>query len=545
MEDDQDLAEDEYYSDDPVMDPKIDWFYKLRSFAPVTLLLMVTTFFLPSTVGGNLNLSRVDSELTDFAFGISRLSTCFDGGSQKLTAFAEFTNESNSGTHKLSAIRISSVPVACKGLNILLRAYEDVSSMPAPLFGDGFGLETYTVATVSYLSNGYFALGSQTTRGASLSESSTAAFKIVFDKPLSLTRDIAKITVETIGSSPGTTLGFSSLINVGLNGSGNSFSDAQTNGDGSRLIVSTNGNQRGYVADIGEISNYGRTYATAGSSYSSGVYSSDDGKTFVTCPYPDRGAVPTAMYFRKNGTTTSVSTARCSGNNRALFGNSSGTKIYTLDSSGVLYLTTNLGLNFTAITYANAGCPATSNIRGYISGDDTKVVLVSSDTIWKSNANGASGTFTCVKRTNGFDANTTYSYNPTNFSMSEDGSVMAIADETNKKIFLSNDSGSTWVSSMAAQSLNLTWNSVAVSGDGTFLVALPSTGKSLYFSRNFGVSWSQYSFANLYTNANSQLLFTSTPKYLVMSKVGNFVYLVAGGNSSPFTSYTLATGYIW
>jgi photosystem II stability/assembly factor-like uncharacterized protein len=122
---------------------------------------------------------------------------------------------------------------------------------------------------------------------------------------------------------------------------------------------------------------------------------------------------------------------------------------------------------------------------------------------------------------------------------------MAIADETHKKIFLSNDSGSTWVSSTAAQSLNLAWSSVAVSGDGTFLVALPITGKSLYFSRNFGVSWSQYSFANLYTNANSQLLFTSTPKYLVMSKVGNFVYLVAGGNSSPFTSYTLATGYIW
>jgi hypothetical protein len=545
MEDNQDVAEDEYYSDDPVLSPKIDWFYKLRSFAPVTLLLIVTTFFLPNTVGGNLNLIRADSELTDFAFGISRLSTCFDGGSQKLTAFAEFTNESNSGTHKLSAIRISSVPVACKGLNILLRAYEDVSSMPAPLFGDGFGLETYTVATVSYLANGYFALGSQTTRGASLSESSTAAFKIVFDKPLSLTRDIAKITVETTGSSPGSTLGFTSLMNVSLNGSLNSYSDVQTNSDGSRLVVSTNGNQRSYVAQIGEISNYGRTYLGGAQSYASGVYSSDDGTTFAYCPYPDRALAPDKIYFRKNGTTNSVATTKCTGNSRGLFGNSSGTKIYTLDPSGVLYLTTNLGSTFSAITYANASCLATSSIRGYVSYDDSKVVLVSNDTIWKSNAGGASGTFTCVKRNNGFDPDTTFSSNPTSFSMSQDGSVMAIADVTNKKIFLSNDSGETWISSMGAQALNLTWNSVAVSGDGKFLAALPSTGKSLYFSRNFGVSWSAYSFSNLYTNSNSQLIFNSTPSHLVMSKFGNLVYLVTSGNSTPFTSYTVAMGYIW
>jgi len=129
--------------------------------------------------------------------------------------------------------------------------------------------------------------------------------------------------------------------------------------------------------------------------------------------------------------------------------------------------------------------------------------------------------------------------------MSQDGSVMAIADVTNKKIFLSNDSGETWISSMGAQALNLTWNSVAVSGDGKFLAALPSTGKSLYFSRNFGVSWSAYSFSNLYTNSNSQLIFNSTPSHLVMSKFGNLVYLVTSGNSTPFTSYTVAMGYIW
>ena len=66
MEDGQDLPEDEHYSDDPVSDPKIDWFYKLRSFAPIAIVMMVTTIYLPSTVGGKISLN---SNASTIGFG--------------------------------------------------------------------------------------------------------------------------------------------------------------------------------------------------------------------------------------------------------------------------------------------------------------------------------------------------------------------------------------------------------------------------------------------------------------------------------------------
>ena len=50
--------EEIWYADDPVADPKIDWFYKLRSFAPIAIVLLVTTIYLPSTVGGKITVLR-------------------------------------------------------------------------------------------------------------------------------------------------------------------------------------------------------------------------------------------------------------------------------------------------------------------------------------------------------------------------------------------------------------------------------------------------------------------------------------------------------
>ena len=53
--------EEIWYTDDPVADPKIDWFYKLRSFAPIAIVLLVSTIYLPSTVGGKFSLNSGSS----------------------------------------------------------------------------------------------------------------------------------------------------------------------------------------------------------------------------------------------------------------------------------------------------------------------------------------------------------------------------------------------------------------------------------------------------------------------------------------------------
>jgi hypothetical protein len=94
MEDNQDVAEDEYYSDDPVLSPKIDWFAKFKSFAPIVTLLFVTTFFLPNTVGGRINISSGISNI-EFGKGLIQAPTCAQGQQLSLSLSAKFDNSNN------------------------------------------------------------------------------------------------------------------------------------------------------------------------------------------------------------------------------------------------------------------------------------------------------------------------------------------------------------------------------------------------------------------------------------------------------------------
>ena len=189
MEDDQDLAEDEYYSDDPILAPKIDWFYKLRSFAPVTLLLIVTTFFLPSTVGGKISLNS-GSVKFEFGQGVLQAPTCAEGQQLSLSLSAKFDNATNK--FLLSALSLGEVPSNCQGKDLVISLYSNsTGSVPMPFF-NGTNSKLYVFMNFGpNFERGY--LGT----GMSLSNLSANSFTASMSTPFADATKIDKITVES------------------------------------------------------------------------------------------------------------------------------------------------------------------------------------------------------------------------------------------------------------------------------------------------------------------------------------------------------------
>ena len=188
MEDNQEEAEDEYYSDDPVIDPKIDWYYKLRSFAPIAILLLVTTIYLPSTVGGGVSLNS--GSKIEFGQAVRQAIACSDTTDIKISAYSRFTNNLGiTGIHYLETITVSNIPDSCYGADFSISAFGPSSSTPLAIYN-----ETSTIATV-YNKAGTFKpiAGSM---GFSLI-SNTGSFIIGFTNPVARSTSIDKLTIQS------------------------------------------------------------------------------------------------------------------------------------------------------------------------------------------------------------------------------------------------------------------------------------------------------------------------------------------------------------
>ena len=85
--------EEIWYTDDPVADPKIDWYYKLRSFAPIAILLLVTTIYLPNTVGGKISLNSNSAKI-EFGQGVVQTQYCGLSASISVNLYSTFKNGS-------------------------------------------------------------------------------------------------------------------------------------------------------------------------------------------------------------------------------------------------------------------------------------------------------------------------------------------------------------------------------------------------------------------------------------------------------------------
>jgi hypothetical protein len=192
MEDNQEEVEDEYYSDDPVADPKIDWYYKLRSFAPVAILLLVTTVYLPSTVGGRISLQS-GTDRVEFGKSVAQTVNCTENSNVLLTPYNSFKNESGIGKNLFGSFKIDQIPTACLGKNITLSVFNNTSSMPLTMF-DSDTVPALTATVYISPDNNFYPVNSPSFR---VSKNSSTSFTATFDDPVGLSRDVVKMTLQT------------------------------------------------------------------------------------------------------------------------------------------------------------------------------------------------------------------------------------------------------------------------------------------------------------------------------------------------------------
>lgn len=181
--------EEIWYNDDPVEIPQINWFAKFRSFSPIVTLLIVTTFFLPNTVGGRINISSGISNI-EFGKGLIQAPTCAEGQQLSLSLSAKFDNSSNK--FLLSSISIGGLPSNCQNKDILISLYSNsTGSIPMPFF-NGTNSRMYVFMNIGPIfERGY--LGT----GMSITNLSSDAFTANVNTPFADATKVDKVTIES------------------------------------------------------------------------------------------------------------------------------------------------------------------------------------------------------------------------------------------------------------------------------------------------------------------------------------------------------------
>ena len=265
--------EEIWYTDDPVADPKIDWFYKLRSFAPIAIVLLVTTIYLPSTVGGKISLNS-DSAKIEFGQGVVKTQYCGLSASISVNLYSTFKNGSP-GNHYLDKLKVSGIPAACANKEFKIQLFDDSSPSPLALYGSTTNL-TFSNTTA------YKPCGDPDLSFDTKTVSSATEFNFNIANPTLLSGTIAKFVVMSGGlgasytqfpavatvtppfNTVGTTETFTSGAASGKSGPSltqlkTAYSAATWELDSAYLNVSTNGFQQFTICHAGtyEITAYG------------------------------------------------------------------------------------------------------------------------------------------------------------------------------------------------------------------------------------------------------------------------------------------------
>jgi hypothetical protein len=182
--------EEIWYTDDPVADPKIDWFYKLRSFAPIAIVLLVTTIYLPSTVGGKISLNS-DSAKIEFGQGVVKTQYCGLSASISVNLYSTFKNGSP-GNHYLDKLKVSGIPAACANKEFKIQLFDDSSPSPLALYGSTTNL-TFSNTTA------YKPCGDPDLSFDTKTVSSATEFNFNIASPTLLSGTIAKFVVMSGG----------------------------------------------------------------------------------------------------------------------------------------------------------------------------------------------------------------------------------------------------------------------------------------------------------------------------------------------------------
>ena len=182
--------EEIWYADDPVADPKIDWFYKLRSFAPIAIVLLVTTIYLPNTVGGKISLNSNASSI-EFGQGSALTATCAKDQSISITPSANFVGTVG-GVERFSlkGLKVTDIPLECREVTLDFGIYNTTLGV-APYY---FMHPSYSRIGVYQDSGIYY---TTLKCGISITTDSLSGFTVNFSEPVNVSKDNLFLTLES------------------------------------------------------------------------------------------------------------------------------------------------------------------------------------------------------------------------------------------------------------------------------------------------------------------------------------------------------------
>jgi len=160
---------------------------KLRRFAVIGLLVSVVA--LGTTFAANININTGGG--VEFGQGITATAACTNNSTITIKPASTFSNISGAGSMKFASLTVSGVPTTCQGAVFHFTAYGDTGTAALALFNS-----SNTDAAVYMKSDNTF-VAMPGASGISVSTLSSSSFSVTFTAPVSDSKLVYKIAVES------------------------------------------------------------------------------------------------------------------------------------------------------------------------------------------------------------------------------------------------------------------------------------------------------------------------------------------------------------
>ena len=155
----------------------------------VLLSLLGVGAFLSTTLAANISIGTGGT--LEFGQGVQVTAACSGSTPLTIQPAATFVNESGGGAYYFQGYKVSNIPNSCQGVDFAINAYSETSSAMLPLFNNNAG------TSMVYNNGGTSELNGQVIAGQTITTHSASSFTVVFSTPVALSKNVARITIQS------------------------------------------------------------------------------------------------------------------------------------------------------------------------------------------------------------------------------------------------------------------------------------------------------------------------------------------------------------
>ena len=186
------MSSEDLYHDDPIEDHKSRASGKISGLLALILTVFGSGFYLQTTLAPNVSINS--GNLIEFGQGTARTVACSGATPLLITPMSSFVNDTEGiGAHRFASIKVSNIPVSCRGQDLAFSAYNNESGSSAQALFNA----SRTRAVIAIRDDDTYEVGLGG-RGLSVFTNSASSFTVTFTSPIVLSSNIFNLTVESI-----------------------------------------------------------------------------------------------------------------------------------------------------------------------------------------------------------------------------------------------------------------------------------------------------------------------------------------------------------